>query len=123
MAVLTRRLVLASGCSLAAHASSPAPKKSVVRQFATAECDIQMTVEFHDRYSTRGFWFDERRGFGFERSADRHFCLSAKGEEARDCMVTFAGSLAIARYQIQGAALLPALRAASIDPIQALRAE
>src|SRR6266702_5113708 len=94
MAVLTRRLLLASGFSLAAHAGPPAPKNAVVRRFATAECDIQMTVEFHDRYSTRGFWFDER-------SADRHFCLSARGEDARDCMVSFAGSLAITRYPIR----------------------
>jgi hypothetical protein len=92
MAVLTRRLLLASGFSLAAQAGPPTPKNAVVRRFATAECDIQMTVEFHDRYSTRGLWFD---------AADRHFCLSPRGEEARDCMGSFTGSLAIARYQIQ----------------------
>jgi hypothetical protein len=76
------------------------PKNENVYRFATPEWDVLMTVEFYDRYSSGGFWFDERR-------TDRHYCLSAKGEQGRNCLATFSGSLAVARYQIRPRSKMP----------------
>lgn len=53
-----------------------------------------MSVEFHDRYSSDGFWFADRR-------TGRKFCLSSSGEPGRDCLAKFSGSLAVARYNIR----------------------
>lgn len=93
MTVLNRRLFIVSGLSFVAQAASR-PKGEQIYRFATAECDIEMTVEFHDQHSSNGFWFSNR-------TAHRNFCLSAKGEEGRDCVAHFIGSLAIAKYKIR----------------------
>lgn len=53
-----------------------------------------MSVEFYDRYSSNGFWFDSH-GTG------RQFCLSSSGEEGGNCLTKFSGSLAVARYHIR----------------------
>lgn len=53
-----------------------------------------MTVEYYDRYSSSGFWFGEK-------PTDRRYCLSMKGDENRDCLPDFTGSLAIARYRVR----------------------
>jgi hypothetical protein len=53
-----------------------------------------MTVEFYDRYASRGFWFEERR-------ENRQYCLSAAGEQNGNCLENFKGSLAVARYQVK----------------------
>jgi hypothetical protein len=53
-----------------------------------------MSVEFHDRYASNGFWFDELR-------AGRKYCLSGEGEEGRNCPPKFSGSIAIAHYRIR----------------------
>jgi hypothetical protein len=92
---ITRRFLFLSGSALGApFAISPRPKNETVFRFATANCDVQMTVDFYDRYSRDGFWFAERQ-------ANRHFCVSAKGQEDSDCLANFSGSLAIARYHIR----------------------
>jgi hypothetical protein len=91
---VSRRLFVLSGTSLGVSRAMARPKDENVYCFTTPECDVRMTVEFYDRYSSDGFWFDERR-------TERHYCLSAKGEEARDCLANFSGSLAVARYQIR----------------------
>ena len=91
---ISRRLFVLSGTSLRVSRAAAQPKNENVYSFATPECDVRMTVEFYDRYSSGGFWFDERR-------TDRHYCLSAKGEESRHCLANFSGSLAVARYQIR----------------------
>ena len=59
----------------------------------TADADIEMTIEFHDEYASRGFWLGEQM-------PDRRFCLSAGGEEGRNCLARFRGSLAIVRYRV-----------------------
>jgi hypothetical protein len=77
-----------------------------VRRFYTAEFEIEMVLEYHDRYTSRGFWFREE-------SSLRQFCLSADGEEDRRCLADFHGSLAIAQYRVRtrsGARALPAMR-------------
>ena len=51
-------------------------------RFRTPEWDIQMTVAFYDRYSSRSFWFREQ-------GENREYCLSAAGEEARNCLKVF----------------------------------
>jgi hypothetical protein len=69
------------------------PSETVYR-FRAGGCDVRMSVEFYDHYSSSGFWFDERR-------TDRSFCLSAQGETGRNCLTNFHGSVAIARYHIR----------------------
>jgi hypothetical protein len=64
-----------------------------VYRFATGRCDIRVSVEFHDRYSSRGFWFNN--------SFDGPFYVSFKGEKDQDCTSNFVGSLAIARYEVR----------------------
>jgi hypothetical protein len=67
----------------------PAPaRKETVYHFATREWDVRMTVEFYDRYTSNGFWFDDR-------------CFSAKGEENHNCLTRFSGSIAVVRYGIR----------------------
>lgn len=74
---------------------SPAAAKNVrTYRFRTADADVDMTIEFHDGYASRGFWFDEQ-------ISNRSYCLSASGEQGRNCMAGFRGSLAIVRYRVQ----------------------
>jgi hypothetical protein len=89
-----RRLFLLSGLSIAGLRTSTASTTENVYRFATDRCDIQVSVEFHDSYSSRGFWFNNRR-------LDAPFCLSLNGEKDRDCIESFVGSLAIARYEVR----------------------
>ena len=60
-----------------------------------------MTIEFHDGYTSRGFWFGEQM-------SNRRYCLSAGGEEGRNCVAAFRGSLAIARYRVRPRSRRPA---------------
>jgi hypothetical protein len=53
-----------------------------------------MTIEFHDGYVSRGFWFGEQM-------SNRRYCLSAGGDEGPNCVAAFRGSLAIARYRVR----------------------
>ena len=98
-----RFFLCGAGFGVPLIASRPSKNENVHR-FATAEYDVLMTVEFYDRYSSRGFWFGERR-------ADRRYCLSAKGAEDRDCLANFSGSLAVAQYRIRPHSKLPRLPA------------
>jgi hypothetical protein len=92
---INRRLFLSNGISLGVSlAAAPRRKNEFVYRFQTPEWNIQMTVEFHDRYTSRGFWFDED-------GSKREYCLSATGEEGRNCLGGFAGSLAVAQYRIR----------------------
>ncbi len=97
--VVSRRLFLAGGISLSTAAS--APENETVYDFATAGCDVRMSVVFYDRYSTSGFWFRDL-------AAGRRFCLSAAGEPGGDCPASFTGSLAVAHYRFRpNGGLLP----------------
>ncbi len=53
-----------------------------------------MSVRFYDRYSSHGFWFDDRL-------SDHNFCLSATGKEGLNCLPKFSGSIAIAVYHFR----------------------
>ncbi len=87
---ISRRFFFGSSVAFAA----PRANNETVYHFATSEYDVRMTVEFHDRYSSNGFHFRERL-------KNRQFCLSGTGEEGRNCLANFSGSLAIARYHIR----------------------
>src|SRR2546423_7444340 len=87
---LNRRRFLGGAATLALISPAAAKDKESYR-FGTADAEIEMTIEFHDGYASRGFWFGEQR-------SNRNYCLSAGGEEGRDCMAGFCGSLAISPY-------------------------
>jgi len=90
---LNRRRFLGGAAAFAL--ASPAAAKDVrAYRFRTADAEIEMTIEFHDGYASRGFWFGDRM-------SNRSYCLSAGGEEGRNCMAGFRGSLAIARYRVR----------------------
>jgi hypothetical protein len=92
---LNRRRFFSSGAAFGIHAAaSPKPNRQAVFRFATQQCEVLMTVEFFDRYSSRGFSFDETL-------SSRLFCLAANGQEDRNCLKNFCGALAVARYRIQ----------------------
>ena len=88
-----RRLFLLSGLSLAGLRTSTASTAEHVYRFVTDRCDVQLSVKFHDSYSSRGFWFGHR--------PEERFCLSIKGEKERYCPEGFVGSLAVARYEVR----------------------
>lgn len=90
---LNRRRFFGGAAAFALISPSAAKDKEAYR-FRTADADIEMTIEFHDGYASRGFWFGEQM-------ANRNFCLSARGEEGRNCIAGFRGSLAIARYRVR----------------------
>lgn len=102
---LNRRRFL-SGTAALALISPAAAKDEESYRFRTADAEIEMTIEFHDGYASRGFRFGEQM-------SHRNFCLSAGGEEGRNCIAGFRGSLAIARYCVRPrphAAAEPVLR-------------
>jgi hypothetical protein len=90
---LTRRLFFCAAAPMSV-APLPAANKQQEYRFRTSHFDITLTVEYHDKYSSRGFHFRE----DFSK---RDFCLSAAGEESRQCLTGFRGSLAIARYSLR----------------------
>jgi hypothetical protein len=92
---MNRRAFLWTGAALGASAAARKPANTeTVYRFHAGDCDIRMVVEFFDNYSTNGFWFKEQRD-------SRRFCLSGAGQENRNCLANFTGSIAIARYHIQ----------------------
>jgi hypothetical protein len=90
---LSRRMLI---CGAAAFSVKPAlaAKKQELHRFRTADIEVEMTIEFHDAYNSKGFWFAEE-------NSDHRFCMSAKGEAGRNCLANFRGSLAIAKYAVR----------------------
>ncbi len=89
MLLLSRRSLLVGGIGLSAM---PRPEPEQLHFFSTGDYEIRMTLEFYDQY-TDGLQFQER-------SSRRHFCLSAQGDEDRNCVSDFKGAIAVARYKI-----------------------
>lgn len=92
---LSRRCFLWSGVALgAAPVILSRAKNETVYRFATPKWDVQMIVEFYNRYSSSGFWFDDRR-------SGRRFCFSSSGEQSNNCLTKFSGSIAVAQYRVR----------------------
>ena len=90
---LNRRRFL-GGAAAFALISPAAAKDEEAHRFRTSNAEIEMTIEFHDGYASQGFWFGEQ-------TTKREYCLSGAGEEGRNCLAGFRGSLAIARYRVR----------------------
>jgi hypothetical protein len=89
---LDRRLFLGGAAALAVRSATAAKQEAY--QFRTADARIELSIEFHDGYVSRGFWFGEQM-------SNRRYCLSAEGDQGRNCVAAFRGSLAIARYRVR----------------------
>jgi len=83
-----------SGAAAFASISPAAAKDERAYRFRTANAAIEMTIEFHDGYASKGFRFGDP-------TSNRSYCLSLNGEEGRNCIAGFRGSLAIARYHVR----------------------
>ena len=90
---LNRRRFL-GGAAAFALISPAAAQDEAAYWLRTLHAEIDMTIEFHDGYASRGFWFGEQM-------SGRAYCLSDAGEEGRNCLAGFRGSLAIARYRVR----------------------
>jgi hypothetical protein len=90
---LNRRRFLGGTAAFALISPATAKDEEVYR-LRTADAEIEMTIEFLDGYASRGFWFGEH-------ISNRRYCLSADGQEGRNCVAAFRGSLAIARYRVR----------------------
>jgi hypothetical protein len=90
---LARRSFLAA--AFAAPAALAATKQKDERhRFRTGEVEIELSLRYHDAYSSQGFWFRDQ-------GANREFCLSSNGQQNKMCMENFRGSLVLARYQVK----------------------
>lgn len=75
-------------------AAAPVSKKEDRHRFRTNGFDVELSLRYHDAYSSQGFWFRDE-------AANREFCLSSHGEQNRMCLENFHGSLVLARYRIR----------------------
>lgn len=85
--------------SLASLALTPKAKKlgkqaETVYRFLTPECEVRMSVQFFASSSIKSLRFRDHL-------ANRAFCLSSNGEQDRNCLERFYGSIAIARYDFR----------------------
>ncbi len=87
----SRRSLLAASIGLL---PVPRPEAEQEYRFGTADYEIRMSLEYHDKEPNRGLGFEER-------STNRHFCLSTGGDENRNCIDDFEGSVAVMRYRIR----------------------
>lgn len=86
---ISRRTILWGGMSLSILPGGDEPHYV----FSTAEYDIELALEYHDRSTDGGLKF-------LERSSGHRYCLSFAGEENRNCVANFRGSIAVAHYKI-----------------------
>jgi hypothetical protein len=63
-------------------------------RFLTPECEVRMSVQSYGNPKTKDFQF-------WDRVTNREFCLSADGQENRNCLSQFVGSMAIATYRFR----------------------
>jgi hypothetical protein len=87
-----RRTFLWSLASLGLAGTKSHKQSGTICRFLTPECEIEMSVQY----------FSSSSSFRFRDSiTNRAFCLSADGEENRNCLQRFTGSIAIARYRFR----------------------
>jgi len=89
---LNRRRFLGGAAALALISPAAAKDKEEYR-FRTADVEIEMTIEFHDGYTSQGFWFDEL-------ISKRNYCLSAGGEPHRVPFLTVYWKHALASIRV-----------------------
>lgn len=65
-----------------------------VYRFLTPVGEVRMSIQYFASSSTNGFRFRDDL-------TNRTFCLSANGEQGRDCLERFVGSMAIAQYHFR----------------------
>src|ERR1700730_1410728 len=91
-----RRSFLRSLASLGltARTGKSERKSETIYRFLTPECEVRMSVQYFGNSLTKDFRFRDRL-------TNRAFCLSANGEENRNCLPRFSGSMAIALYHFR----------------------
>jgi hypothetical protein len=93
--ISNRRSFIWTVAAIGAVSSAAATKENeTVYRFSTPECEGRMSIQFLDKYASRGFWFKQQ-----ERN--RRFCLSGDGHENQACLPDFSGSMAIAVYHFR----------------------
>jgi hypothetical protein len=91
-----RRSFLWSLASLGLTTKAAKPEKPAERVYrlSTPVCEVRMSVRYFASSSTSSFHFRDDL-------TNRTFCLSANGEQGRNCLERFVGSMAIAQYQFR----------------------
>jgi hypothetical protein len=91
-----RRSFLWSLASLGFPSRIPKPGKQSeqVYRFLTPVCEVRMSVQYFASSLTSSFRF-------CDDLTNRTFCLCANGEQDRDCLERFVGSMAIAQYHFR----------------------
>jgi len=91
-----RRSFLRSLASLGltARTGKSERKSETICRFLTPECEVRMSVQYFGNSLTKDLRFRDRL-------TNRAFCLSANGEENRNCLPRFSGSMAIALYHFR----------------------
>src|SRR5215467_4530523 len=79
---------------LALNSENHENRPEAIYRFLTPECEVRMSVHSYGNSVTKKFHFRDR-------VTNRGFCLSADGEENRNCLSQFVGSLAIATYHFR----------------------
>jgi hypothetical protein len=72
----------------------PEKQSEQVYRFLTPICEVRMSVQYFASSATNSFRFRDDL-------TKRSFCLSANGEQDRDCLERFVGSMAIAQYHFR----------------------
>jgi hypothetical protein len=96
MSELRRRSFFLGGIATTGSMALASFAKSEPEQqffFTTGEFSIRMNVEYYDDSPNPALRFEDR-------AANSRYCLSAKGENNRNCANDFKGSIAVARYHI-----------------------
>jgi hypothetical protein len=87
-------LWLLASIGLTARAVKAEKGSEQVYRFLTPEFEVSMSVQYFANSTAKDFRFRDRL-------TDRRFCLSANGEENRNCLLRFSGSIAIAFYHFR----------------------
>ena len=79
---------------LTTRIAKPDEQSDAAYRILTPVCEVRMSVQHFASSSMRGLRFRDDL-------LNRSFCLSARGEQDRDCLERFVGSIAIAHYHFR----------------------
>jgi hypothetical protein len=79
---------------LTTRIAKPEEQSGAAYRILTPMCEVQMSVQHFASSSMHGLRFRDDL-------TNRRFCLSATGEQDRDCLEAFVGSIAIAHYRFR----------------------